>query len=250
MSLFSVITQIIKLAEREGYTTEEKAEQWIRTIKSEAIKGMMPLETVKNTLDRTYKAIFERALKSQKFTIAMVEPRLRQELNRRIAASANLIKLNRQEAVEKTLRRFSGWLTSVPEGGGDIKDKVELKKGIVKSLKDLPYADKRVIIDQGHKLNATLNNIVAEGSGAIAVIWHSHWRQAGYDYREDHKERDDKVYLLKNSWADKNGLVKGEYYNQSDGFAVAPFCRCYGQYLYHLSDIPSEMLTKKGKENA
>jgi len=43
---------------------------------------------------------------------------------------------------------------------------------------------------------------------AIALIWHSNWRQAGYDYREDHKERDLEIYTLRPNWALERGFMK------------------------------------------
>jgi hypothetical protein len=42
-----------------------------------------------------------------RFTIQRITPRLRAEFDRRILASANLIKLNRQQAIDKTLQRES-----------------------------------------------------------------------------------------------------------------------------------------------
>jgi hypothetical protein len=50
------------------------------------------------------------------------------------------------------------------------------------------YEARRVMIDQNHKLIANIDNVIATSNNAIAAEWHSHWRQAGYDYREDHKE--------------------------------------------------------------
>ena len=44
-----------------------------------------------------------------RFTLNYMEPKLRSELDRRIMASADLIKLNRTAAINKTCRGFSGW---------------------------------------------------------------------------------------------------------------------------------------------
>jgi len=54
----------------------------------------------------------ERALKRHpgvaRFTLNYVEPKLRAELDGRIMASADLIKLNRTQAVNRNIQRFSG----------------------------------------------------------------------------------------------------------------------------------------------
>ncbi|EJT9718020.1 hypothetical protein NM794_005086, partial [Escherichia coli] len=49
-----------------------------------------------------------------RFTLNYMEPKLRSELDRRILASADLIKLNRKKAIDTTLSRFSGWASSIP----------------------------------------------------------------------------------------------------------------------------------------
>src|SRR5207247_2394734 len=105
--------------------------------------------------------------------IDQIKPALHAELERRIMASADLIKLNRKAAIEKTVQRFSGWATSVPPGGTRATDKKKEKDSIKKSLKSLPFEERRVIIDQSHKFVANLNEIVAKDGGAIAGRWHS-----------------------------------------------------------------------------
>lgn len=187
----------------------------------------------------------------QRWTIDRVKPKLRAELDRRIMASANLIKLNRQESIDRTLRRFSGWATSIPASGTDAAHRGEVKAQIRKSLAGLPFSERRVAIDQGHKLVASINEVIANDNGAIAVEWKSHWRQAGYNYRPDHKERDGKIYAIKGAWAYEKGLAKvGEAGWYSDVTAVAeePFCRCYGRWIYSLGSLPLDMLTQKGKD--
>ena len=107
----------------------------------------------------------------------------------------------------------------------------------------------RLQIDQGHKFSNTLNDIIAVDGGAIAAKWKSHYRQPGYDYREDHKERDGNYYAIRGSWAMEKGLMnKGEGYTDDmtmPGEEI--FCRCGYTYIYSLRKIPEEMLTSKGK---
>jgi hypothetical protein len=119
-----------------------------------------------------------------------------------------------------------------------------------KSLAQLPFEQRRVLIDQGHKLTSSINDVVARDGGAIAAIWHSHWRQQNYNYRPDHRDRDLRTYLVRGSWAQKGGLVVPGDPGYTDDItqpAEEPFCRCYWQYLYSLRQLPIEMLTKKGQ---
>lgn len=189
--------------------------------------------------------------KVQRYTLAQIAPSLRQDLDRRIMANAQLIKLNRQQAIDKTLQRFSGWLSSVPVGGTEAINKTEVLNDITKTEKQLKYETRRREIDQGHKLMAAIDATIADHSGAIAMEWRSHFRQAGYDYRPDHKERDKKVYAIRGSWAQEQGLInKGSgYTDEMTAPAEEVFCRCWGIYYTNLRDLPEDMLTEKGKRH-
>ncbi|WP_249206361.1 hypothetical protein [Burkholderia multivorans] len=175
--------------------------------------------------------------------------RLRPELDKRVRASVDLIKLNRERAVEQMLQRFAGWTSSIPDGGSRAIEKPEVREDIAKSVRQLRYEERRVSIDQGHKLMSSINAVIAEQTQAIAMMWRSHWRQAGYDYRPDHKERDKRFYVVRGSWALQQGLItKGDgYLDEITQPAEEPFCRCYGVYVNNLRDLPPEMLTEKGR---
>ena len=176
---------------------------------------------------------------------------MRAELDRRLLASANLIKLNHDQAINDTLRRFQGWATSIPIGGTEQVDRRAEKANVRKALTSLPFQERRVIIDQSHKLNAALSEIVATDAGAIGAVWRSHWRQAGYDYREDHKERDGVFYAMRDGWAAKRRFMRiGEQgaWEDHEKPGEFVFCRCWARYVYNLRDIPNEMLTERGRE--
>ncbi|WP_320533656.1 hypothetical protein [Robbsia andropogonis] len=184
------------------------------------------------------------------YTVQRIEPRFRAELNRRIMASADLIKANKEQGIEKTIQRFAGWASSVPDGGSRVIDVREVKSHISKPLRQQSFEARRLSIDQGHKLISAVNSVIADQTGAIAGKWHSRFRQAGYDYREDHRERDGKIYLIRGSWAHQQGLVKtgaAGYTDQITQAAEEPFCRCSYEYMRNLRDLPPEMLTEKGK---
>lgn len=260
-AFYETITAAINDVITHGYDSADRIEQWIRRIREAALRTLTPPHVLQEALNNTMRAIYHSKIERggilkfhpgvERFTLARVAPRLRAELDRRIMASANLIRANRTEAIETTLRRFSGWATSIPVGGTDAADRVEVKAEIRKPLASLPFVERRVSVDQGHKFVANLNNILAQDAGAIALIWHSHWRQAHYSFRETHKERDGKVYLIRDNWAQDKGLVRtgdAGYYDEVTAVGEEVFCRCFAQYVYSLARLPADMLTNKGRE--
>lgn len=244
-----------------GFDSQDRVAHWMGRLRRAAEASMISVDSLEDRLragmTKRYAELVDRGgfVKLhpgvERFTLERVRPALRAELDRRIMAAADLIKLNRKQAIDKTLQRFAGWSTSIPKGGVSGEGKREVKKTVKKSLAQLPFEERRVLIDQGHKLVSSINEIVATDGGAIAGVWRSHWRQAGYNYREDHKERDEQVYLVRDSWAHAAGLVKkgpAGYYDEVTAPGQEPFCRCYMVWLYNLRDLPEEMLTAKGRK--
>ena len=258
MTFYEVLTAAINDFILYGFDNQERLDYWLKMLKESAVKSLITPEKMQSELERSLKGAFDRLVTKgglvskdvTRFTVDRLKPKMRAELDRRILASVNLIKFNREESISNMLRRFSGWATSIPIGGSDTVDKREEKKQVKKSLGMLPFKERRVIIDQTHKLIANINEIVALDNGAIAAQWHSNWRQANYNYREDHRELDENIYLIKDSWAQKEGYVKPKNGYTTD--VVAPgeevYCRCRYKYLYRVSQLPDEMVTQKGKE--
>lgn len=258
-SLFEVVTEAINDVSAHGFDSAERIAYWQQRIKEAAERQMLSPAQMEELLRGSLGAVYKRLVEDygllkmhpgvSRFTVDKLRPQLRAELQRRIMASADLIKLNRQQAIAKTLQRFSGWASSIPAGGSDVVDKRDEKANVRKAITALPFEARRVVIDQGHKMAASLNETVARGSGAIAVEWKSRWRQPGYNYREDHKERDGNVYLLRNSWALEKGLVKvgpAGYYEEITAVGEEPFCRCNGVYYTSIRSLPDDMITAKG----
>ncbi|HCA9319160.1 TPA: hypothetical protein MYJ68_004428 [Klebsiella pneumoniae] len=261
------VREAVKFFLRNGYTSRQELEQWQAIIRqaAESETDDYYMSMVSDRLRKTYylqvskAGALERHKGLSRFTLNYMDPKLRSELDRRILASADLIKLNRTAAINKTVQRFSGWATSIPVQdyvGGGLS--ASSRSGIVanaqhiqKSAEQVDYEARRVMIDQSHKLIANIDKIIATGNNAIAAEWHSHWRQPGYDYREDHKERDKLVYLIRGNWAQKNGYVKAGpagYLDEITQPGEEVFCRCYVTYLYNLRSIPEDMLTQKGRK--
>jgi hypothetical protein len=260
-SFFQTITDAINDIAEFGYESDERLSYWIEAIREAALADMVSevalAEQLKRVLGATYQRLIDQGSVLQRhpgvdrFTIQRIAPRLRAELDRRILASANLIKLNREQAINDTLRRFQGWATSIPIGGTDQVDRREEKRNIRKSLASLPFVERRVIIDQGHKLSSAISEIVAMDADAIGAIWRSHWRQHGYDYREEHKERDKVFYAIRDGWAVKRRFIRigsqGAWEDHEKPGELV-FCRCWARYVYNLRDVPQEMMTERGKE--
>lgn len=260
-SFYDVLTAAINDVTEHGFDSEGRLAYWTEELRK-AAEGSLRSATAAQDMLRAglsvvYKRLVDRGEVARyhsgvsQFTLQQVAPQLRAELDRRILASASLIKLNRAEAIGKTLQRFAGWATSVPSGGAKrTTNKKDTKDDVRKSIAQLPFEERRVLIDQGHKLAASINEIVASDGGAIAGVWCSHWRQAGYNYRADHKERDRNVYLLRGSWAHNAGLVKPSgdgFYDEVTAVGQEVNCRCYLTYVYSLRELPKDMLTKRGE---
>lgn len=258
---YDTLTQAVKEFVTRGFQSQTQLDEWMKKIHEAAQATLTPPHKMDEMLRESLRAVYDRLVAKggllkthpgvSRFTLERVAPRLRAELDRRIMASAQLIKLNRASAIEKTLQRFAGWASSVPVGGSKSTEKVDVKTSVRKPLASLPFEERRVLIDQGHKLASGLNEVLAVDGGAIAAIWHSHFRQPGYNYREDHKERDGRVYLIRGNWAQEKGLVKpgpDGYTDEIDKAGEKIYCRCWFTYLYNLRDLPEYMLTVKGKE--
>jgi len=260
-SYFDVLTAAINDFVEHGYDDPSRVSYWSERLRQAAEQSATPPpimdRMMREQLVAIYRALLEKGGLSKyhgrvdRYTLQRIAPRLRSELDRRILASASLIRLNREEAIQLTLKRFQGWATSIPAGGSEALRKQRTKAEVRKPMASLPFVERRVLIDQGHKLTAAINDIVAQDGGAIAAIWHSNWRQAGYDYRDTHKARDGKVYLIRNSWAHKASYVKpgkAGYLDEITQPGEEVFCRCYVSYEYAISELPLDMISKKGAE--
>jgi len=182
------------------------------------------------------------------WTLNRIAPKLRSELDKRIASNINLIVLNRDASAANTIRRYEGWISSLT-GVNDVVKVGEITDAMTKEYNKVKFYQRRVDIDQGHKFVSAVSNIIATENRAIAAVWHSQFKRLNYNYRKEHKDRDGEVYLIRGSWADEEGLVKPGKAGYSDEITQPGeevYCSCYFQYIYSLRKIPIDMLTKKG----
>ena len=258
-----VVDEAVNWFAENGFTSEEDLRYWEERISRAADAAIGSTASMESMLRDALRAAYEKMIERggaikyhpgiPRFALDRVRPELRAILDRRIMASANLIRLKRTTMKAQTLSRLSGWVTSIPAGGSDHVDKRAEKEKLKKALASLPFETRRVLTDQGHKLISAVNETIAEGGGAIAAVWHSRFRQPGYDYREDHRERDSKVYGIEGSWAYEKGLAKKPPDGWTDEItkpAEEPFCRCSYVYVYtlgQLEKIAPDALTEKGR---
>lgn len=261
-TFYEVLTAAINDMTEFGFDDPARVARWQEALRRAAESTLGPTRLMDEALRRSFQDIYRRMVEKhgllkyhpgvERWTVDKLKPQLRLELDKRILASADLIKLNRQQSVAKTLSRFSGWATSIPPGGVSDDTKTEIKIEVRKPLARLPFEERRVAIDQGAKLISSLNDVVATDQGALAYVWHSRWRQANYNYRPDHKERDLLVYALRNTWALDKGLINtgAGYYDEITAAAQEPFCQCFVTALYSLRAVlkhAPDMLTNKGR---
>ncbi|MDS1913328.1 hypothetical protein QSI79_08450 [Enterobacter asburiae] len=256
-SLYEVLTEAVNHYVKKGWDSERSLLEWSRKLRVAATRESPSPDIARKHLTAIYSrlVIDGGALKDQppegptRVTLQKLKPELRDELDRRIFASANLIRLNREQAVEKTLQRFQGWVTSIPPDGVSEIDKNAKKQDFKKSVAEMDFISRRVAIDQGHKLASNVKYLLSVQSGAIAFRWHSNWRRPGYKYRPDHKERDDLIYLIRGSWADEKGFLKpvNGYYDEITAAGEEVYCSCQVFPIYAPQKLPIEFLTEKGK---
>jgi DNA-directed RNA polymerase specialized sigma24 family protein len=261
LSYYETITAAVADVAAHGYDSEERVAYWAEAIRRAAERSMRSEAEIETMVRDALGAVFRKQVDLggvlrrnpavSPYTLERIRPELHAELSRRVAANINLIKLNRPIAVARTQARFRGWATSVPPGGSDTVARAEVKKDVRKALAQLPFEERRVVIDQSAKLFASISATVALAGNAIGAEWHSHRYQAGYNGRPAHNARDGKFFLVRGSWAQEAGLVRpgpAGYTDDVEQPAELPFCKCSFEYKFSLRSIPDVCLTDKGRE--
>lgn len=255
-TLSEVLNEAINHYVNKGWQTEGSLLYWTKRLRRAAERQTNDKDLARKHLESIYRKLVVDggAIRKMPFdgpkalTKKNIKAELRDELDKRIFASANLIKLNRQQAIDRTLQRFQGWVSSLPPDGSDITNKREQATAIKKDLQQLDFERRRVAIDQGHKLSNAVTTLVAMQGNPIAFRWYSNWRRPGYKYRKDHKDRDEKYYIVRGSWADTRGFLKpvNGYSDDITQPAEEVYCSCHWSPVYSLKRIPPEYLTEKG----
>jgi hypothetical protein len=256
-TLYETLSEAVNYYIDRGWDSEKSLLSWSNKLRIAANRETDNVDVTRNHLKAVYRrlVIDGGALRDQpvdgpsRITLNNVKPELRRELDKRIFMAADLIKLNRETAINKTVQRFQGWVSSVPPGGTSAVDRNAQKQAIKSSLMEQSFINRRVAIDQGHKLASAVTYILSIQGGAIAFKWHSNWLRPGYNFRVDHKERDDLIYLIRGSWALEKGLIKPVhgYYDEITAAGEEVFCSCKALPIYAPQKLPLEFLTEKGR---
>lgn len=257
-SYYETIAAAVEDFIEHGYDSADRLAFWLEHIGEAATRKAGTSKSAVSALRRQFEKIGAEQMSPGmirknhigvgKFSRDALKPEMKELLSKRLDAAQALIRLNKEEAVSTTKRRFAGWASSIPEGGVPVEGQKEAKKNIVKSLGQLTYEERRVATDQGRKFAEAVNDLIGQQNGAIAVLWH-HVHRENYNGRPVHIERDGKYFVLKDSWAYKEGLVTdmdGDF-SEIDAPGTAVFCRCTGERVYNLRDLPVNFLTEKGK---
>lgn len=127
---------------------------------------------------------------------------------------------------------------------------------------DKNWEKRKLSMDTSFKMLADNNMMKAIEGGAIAAIWHAHKPEV-YDDDEDRygcpnyhwTDRNNKLFVMRNSWAVKDGLVKninGKWLEDlSDLPSDLSGCTCYFSFIYSISRLAREYpecLTKKSED--
>jgi hypothetical protein len=241
---------------RFGYTGQADIQNWRVRLLS-AVERQLDPEASRHRIVRALAGGFWKALgagriarkhgKVHKFSIQQLEPRFREELDRRMFAAAELLDGDRKLALERIQQRFVGMATA----GANPGEAASAARDIGKAARDARAHERMVAVDQTKKLVVTLDEIIAENEGSIGGFWDATW-DIERKHRPEHAARHDKFYLRRGSWADVEGLVRKPdgYMDEWDMPGVLINCRCEYRYVYDIGDLPEELLTAKGRKAA
>lgn len=204
---------------------------------------------VRRNLDGVYGRLVERGGITKnhrgvdKAAVAKLRPVLSSQHARATAEAVDAVFANRDATIERTIKRFREWAES------DAENRAVAKKQIRQFMASLPSRERHIIVDEENRLKGELSDIVADHAGAIAGMWRSKWRMPGYDYRPEHKARDELVYVVRGSWAMQDGLIRAPHGFTDDHEKPGEwrYCKCGYDYVYKLSALPETMLTARGR---
>lgn len=247
----------------------EEAQGTLRAEIGEYFKKLRRDKEIYNKLAVQYRDFFQDFQENHKgitkASIKDLKPKMKKELEKRVTLSFNLMKNQENELKQKMASRFLNWVSIDSK---EVRGNTTSKQSLLNFLdfaKENGIAEdhaKFILKDQTRKMITALDFMVADQNGAIAGVWKNRGDRrvvgnpnglypTGNLAHGDHWDRENKVYLFKNSWAVQKGFAKSDYYYEDledGGVGVAIGCRCRLEMIYDLRDLPTEFLTKKGKE--
>ena len=241
---------------RYGFTSPADVNDWLARLNAAAETS---LDTAKahRRVEKALSSSFANALgrgrlirrkgKVSKLSIEQLEPKLRDELERRMYAARELIEGDRRVALEQIHKRFLGIATA----GQNPKAVKEGVRAMGKAERDHKAAARVFAVDQSGKLMRMMDEVIAADSDSIGGFWDATW-DIERKHRIEHAIRHDQWYPRRGSWADNDGFLKRAlgYMDEHDMPGVLINCRCEYRYVYDLEDVPPQFLTAKGRAAA
>lgn len=182
-----------------------------------------------------------------------LQPKLLKAYKSKVANNLALIKTQNNANMNKLKARYLSWINLQSVGGDKekLKDYVKLEKN-----KRLKF----VIRDQSNKLTSTMDEIIADYYGWIAMQWKTRndnkvvGKPSGLypkvtddTMHGNHWERKDKFYYNpKINKTIKNKLKLSKFNGEAifeDGMPGNPIgCRCYAVFYYDIEDLPKGLI--------
>lgn len=262
VSFDEVLTEAVNYFVTRGFNDETALTYWTKRLEIAARRELMSTTTLrrrmKDALAAEYRRQIERGLiLSQheglsKSALNSFRLDLKGILSKRLSAANALVTLNREEDVAATLRKFTGWASSLPVGSSSQANRSEIRQDIKRALVAAKNKESSLVIDQRHKLYAALNAHIAQGAGAIGAIWVSHHTVPGYDFRELHQTYAQRSavrpFLIRDSWAHRQGVISSAGATFTDQLdhqpSQLPHCKCHYLFLYTTDRFPSDMIRR------
>lgn len=243
-----------------GVFREELRDYLTKTRNAKAYKSVMR----KGYYDFLKDEVFKRHRGLKGYRLSELSGDFQRELKRRTELSLSLIKSKNQNLLNALSDRFVNWLSidSAEVKGVNPSQHTFLRFLDFRDLEDKSEKQIGFILkDQSRKLRENMDSIIRENLGAIGGFWRgmrdkrevgnpNGYYPHGNDSHGDHWNREGKFYVFSHTWADKQGLVKGERYEdlKDGGAGVAIGCRCWIESIYNMQEIPKDNLTRKGAE--
>lgn len=272
---------LIKLNEVLSKTKIEELTRAIdRGVKKELDKVLQSIEVeVRSKLKKEYNNFIKRGAfrvnpNLQKYKINELKPEFKKDLEKRVNLCLSYIKTLDNQAIEDIKNRLMNWALD-PSPAKSMKEyEYNFWENILPDKVKRNFATTKwqnmIIRDQQHKLVSNMTYLTAMKNDAIGFIWKNRkdirvvgnpvgLYPKGNKVHNNHWDRENKLYLFRESSFLKKGLIKRTkdvYYADEleDGIPGVPInCRCTMRVIYRLYEIPAEykgIITEKGKEFA
>ena len=252
-----LLREAVKHFAKYGFTSPADVNNWVTRL-SAAAETSLDITLAQARIEKTLGAAFYRALAAgrlikknkgyvDKLFIAQLEPRLKDELERRMFAARELLEGDKKVALERIHQRFLGIATA----GANPQAVTENVRAITKAERDVKAHARMMAVDQTSKLMNMMDEVIAKDAGSIGGFWDATW-DIQRKHRPEHAARHEKFYPRRGSWADDQGMIRRGigWMDQFDMPGVLINCRCEYHYVYDLEDVPPEYLTPAGRAAA